>query len=72
MENAVVILAYTAVIVFSFIPTIKKKRTGEIYVYSLIILLSISLYILKVFINPELKTISVFITELIEKFANVK
>jgi hypothetical protein len=72
MENAIVFLAYAAVIIFSFIPTIKKKQPGEICAYALLLLLSAGLYILKVFITPDLKPISVFITNLIDKIANVR
>ncbi len=72
MENALIIVAYAGVVIFSFIPVIKKKQPGEISAYSLLLLLAISLYVLKTFIKPDLKPLLVLITDLLSKIMNVK
>lgn len=65
MENAFILLAYTIVVVFGFVPIIKKKHKGEITVYSFLLILSAGLLIFKLFISPDSKSISEIITNFI-------
>lgn len=61
MQNAVIIFLFALVIVFGFIPTVKRKQSGEIWVYSILLFICASVLILKLFIKPDLNTISHFL-----------
>lgn len=65
MENAIVLTAYVIVIVFGLVPLIKKRKTGEIIVFFIILALSAGLLIFKLFISPDSKSISEIITNFI-------
>ncbi len=65
MENAIVLTAYVIVIVFGLLPLIKKRKTGEIIVFFIILALSAGLLIFKLFISPDSKSISEIITNFI-------
>lgn len=61
MQNAVIIFLFALVIVFGFMPTVKRKQSGEIWVYSILLFICASVLILKLFIKPDLNTISHFL-----------
>lgn len=61
MQNAVIIFLFTLVIVFGFIPIIKKRQSGEIWVYSILLFICAGILIVKLFIKPDLNTISHFL-----------
>lgn len=61
MQNAVIIFLFALVIVFGFIPTVKRKQSGEIWVYSILLFICASVLILKLFIKPDMNTISHFL-----------
>jgi membrane protein YdbS with pleckstrin-like domain len=61
MQNAVIIFLFALVIVFGFIPTVKRKQSREIWVYSILLFICASVLILKLFIKPDMNTISHFL-----------
>ncbi len=65
MENLFVLTAYVIVIIFGLIPLIKKRQTGEIIAFFIILVLSAGLLIFKLFISPDSKSISEIITNFI-------
>jgi hypothetical protein len=61
MQTAVILLMFALVIVFGFIPTIKRKQSGEIWAYSLLLFICAAVLLVKLYLKPDLNTISHFL-----------
>ena len=72
MEYAVIAIAYALVIILDFIPIIKKNRSNVIWVYSMLLAISMSLIILKLIIKPNMPSIAHILTNYIDKLFNIQ
>lgn len=68
METAVLILSYAIVIFFGLMPIVRKKHTGEIFVFVFLTVLSAGILIFKLFIAPDSKSLAEIITNMINSF----
>ena len=71
MEIAIIAFLYLFVIIFNFIPTIKRRQKNEIWVHSIFLSVSLFLLVAKT-INASFPTLSDFIALITEKFVNIK
>ena len=72
MDLIIIFTVIAIMIIFDFIPTVKKKQAREIVAYSVLIVLILGIYSLKLFIAPDMNSISNSITEFVDKVFNIK
>jgi hypothetical protein len=61
MQTAVILFMFALIIIFGFIPTIKRKQSREIWVYSFLLFICAAILLVKIYLKPDLNTISYFL-----------